>query len=240
VQLAGAATDLFELDDALGLIMEHAERPDGQVLGVVSVNLDHLHHFGSGRTSARLERKAVLNLSVLGRARWLALLDGAPLVKKAGELSGRPWPRLAGSDLIEPILDESEARGLRVGFLGGAPETHQALAPIMRNRWPKLAVAGYWSPSRGELNEPARAAALARQIRQHDVDILAVCLGKPRQERWIAEHGADSGAAVCWHSARLSTSLQSGWTARPAGRRPTASSGPGGWPRNRDDSPIAT
>jgi len=55
VQLAGAATDLFELDDALGLIMEHAERPDGQVLGVVSVNLDHLHHFGSGRTSARLE-----------------------------------------------------------------------------------------------------------------------------------------------------------------------------------------
>jgi N-acetylglucosaminyldiphosphoundecaprenol N-acetyl-beta-D-mannosaminyltransferase len=29
------------------------------------------------------------------------------------------------------------------------------------------------------------------------VTILVVCLGKPRQEEWIAEHGYASGAKVC-------------------------------------------
>jgi exopolysaccharide biosynthesis WecB/TagA/CpsF family protein len=196
-QLAGVPTDLLELDDALGVIINHAEQRDGDVLGVVSINLDHLYHFGSGRTSARVEREAVLNLSMNGRARWLALLDGAPLAKRAGDLTGRPWPRLAGSDLIEPILDEAQRRGLRIAFLGGATATHEALKPIMKRRWPELAVAGYWSPSRSELDDSTNAAALAAEIRQGDVDILAVCLGKPRQERWIAEHGAASGAAVC-------------------------------------------
>src|SRR5215203_1354880 len=136
VQLAGAVTDLVELDDAIGMIMYHAEHPSGDVLGVVSVNLDHLHHFGSGRASARLERRSVLNLSMDGHVRWMALLDGAPLVKKASELTGRPWPRLAGSDVIVPILDEAERRGVSVGFLGGSAETHELLRPIMVDRWP--------------------------------------------------------------------------------------------------------
>ncbi|WP_344808042.1 WecB/TagA/CpsF family glycosyltransferase [Microlunatus ginsengisoli] len=197
VQLAGATTDLFDVDDALGLIMDHAENPDGQVLGVVSINLDHVHHFGSGRTTARLERTAVLNLSMTGHARWLALLDGAPLVRRAGELTGRPWPRLAGSDLIEPILDQAEKRGLSVGFLGGAPETHDLLSPVMKKRWPDLRVAGYWAPTRSDLDDPGRASALAAEVKRNAVDVLAVCLGKPRQERWIAEYGAESGAAVC-------------------------------------------
>jgi len=197
VQLAGVATDLLDLDDALGVILEHAENPGGDVLGVVSVNLDHLHHFGSGRSSARLGRSAVLNLSMTGHARWLALLDGAPLVRPAGELTGRPWPRLAGSDLIEPILDQAQKRGLSVGFLGGAAETHDLLNPIMNERWPALRVAGYWAPTRSDLDDPVQAAALAADVRRKKVDILAVCLGKPRQERWIAEYGAESGAAVC-------------------------------------------
>src|SRR5919107_6422122 len=72
VQLAGAVADLLDHDDAMGMIMSHAEQRGGDVLGVVSVNLDHLHHFGSGRASARLERKSVLNLSIDGNARWMA------------------------------------------------------------------------------------------------------------------------------------------------------------------------
>jgi UDP-N-acetyl-D-mannosaminuronic acid transferase (WecB/TagA/CpsF family) len=34
-------------------------------------------------------------------------------------LTGRKWPRLAGSDLMEPVLDVAAAYGLSVGFLGG-------------------------------------------------------------------------------------------------------------------------
>jgi exopolysaccharide biosynthesis WecB/TagA/CpsF family protein len=190
-------TDLLDLDDAIGMIMSQAEHRGDDVLGVVSVNLDHLHHFGSGRTSARLERKSVLNLSMDGHVRWMALLDGAPLVKKASELTGRPWPRLAGSDIIVPILDEAQRRGLSIGLLGGSAETREVLKPIMADRWPGLRVAGHWTPARAELDHREAALALADEVRQAGVDILAVCLGKPRQERWIAEYGAPSGAPVC-------------------------------------------
>jgi exopolysaccharide biosynthesis WecB/TagA/CpsF family protein len=196
VQLAGVPTDLLEYNDAINLIMSHASNDTGRVLGVVSANLDHLHHFGSGRTTARLQRKAVLRLS-MDQAQWLNLLDGAPLVRKAGELTGRRWPRLAGSELIEPLLDEAERRGLSVGFLGGSPETHDDLRPQLERRWPRLRVAGFWSPSRAVLDNPTAARQLAQEISLTKVNILAVCLGKPRQERWIAEHGAASGAKVC-------------------------------------------
>ncbi len=197
VQLAGIATDLLEVDDAIGLVIDHARQPSDEVLAVVSVNLDHLHHFGSGRTSAKLQRRTIIDLSIDGHVRWLALLDGSPLVHRAGELTGRPWPRLAGSDLMEPIVDQAERHGLSIGFLGGSPDTHEELSTILANRWPQLRVGGFWSPSRGQLSDPAASAALVAEIRAAEVDILAVCLGKPRQERWIGENGRDSGAKVC-------------------------------------------
>lgn len=197
VQLAGTSADLFEADDAIDLIIEHANGRREGVLGVVSINLDHLHHFGSGRASARTMRKSVIGSSIDGEVHWLGLLDGAPLVARASEITGQPWPRLAGSDLIEPLLDRAETDGLRVGFLGGSPETHEALRPILARRWPWLAVSGFWAPDRAVLDDPERASALAAEIKEGDVDILAVCLGKPRQEIWIAEHGAEAGAQVC-------------------------------------------
>jgi exopolysaccharide biosynthesis WecB/TagA/CpsF family protein len=197
VQLAGLTSDLFEVDDAIDLIVEHARSDSGEVLGVVSVNLDHVHHFGSGRTSARLNRRKVIDLSIAGQVRWLSLLDGAPLVRRAGELTGRPWPRLAGSDLVEPILSRAARLGITVGFLGGSRETQDELKPVLARRWPELQVRGFWSPSRAQLDDPRQAADLATEIRREGVDILVVCLGKPRQEEWIAAHALDSGARVC-------------------------------------------
>jgi exopolysaccharide biosynthesis WecB/TagA/CpsF family protein len=38
---------------------------------------------------------------------------------------------------------------------------------------------------------------MTEQIAGAEVTILIVCLGKPRQEEWIAEHGYASGAKVC-------------------------------------------
>jgi exopolysaccharide biosynthesis WecB/TagA/CpsF family protein len=179
------------------MIIEAARIGSDEVLGVVSVNLDHVHHFAgsqhfqAGQGTSRFSRPSVQHL------RWLNLLDGAPLVRRASQLTGREWPRLAGSDLIEPILDLAESNALSVGFLGGSSSTHAALAPVMSKRWPNLRVGGYWAPDRAELADGAAAQALTEEIAGAGVTILIVCLGKPRQEEWIAEHGYASGAKVC-------------------------------------------
>ena len=46
-------------------------------------------------------------------------------------------------------------------------------------------------------DHPDEAAELAERIRQARVDLLLVRLATPRQERWMAEHGAATGARVC-------------------------------------------
>jgi exopolysaccharide biosynthesis WecB/TagA/CpsF family protein len=197
INLAGIVTDLLEQDQALEMIFKAARGGTDEVLGVVSVNLDHVHYFARSQLFLNCRRPGECNTPVAQHVRWLTLLDGAPLVSRASQLTGRRWPRLAGSDLIEPVLDGAEANGMSVGFLGGSSPTHAALAPVISKRWPNLRVAGYWAPERAELTDPNAANALTQEIARAEATILVVCLGKPRQEEWIAEHGYASGAQVC-------------------------------------------
>ena len=197
INLAGIITDLLEFDQALEMIINAARGGSDEVLGVVSINLDHVHHFAGKQHLEKGQRPSDCNTPAAQDVRWLNLLDGAPLVRRASQLTGHRWPRLAGSDLIEPVLDAAEVSRLSVGFLGGSSQTHAALASVMPKRWPNLPVAGYWAPKRADLTDTAASKALTEEIARAEVTILFVCLGKPRQEEWIAEHGYASGARVC-------------------------------------------
>jgi len=218
VLLGGTPVDLFDRDDAVTTIIDHVRGPRSWPLGVMSANLDHIHHFGYHGPSARVPfvwahpeagepfpgtyTSAVHGETVPDRdasapeVRWLNLLDGAPLVRQATHLTGHPWPRLAGSDLIGPILDRAEAARIRVGFLGGMPDVLDTLRQRLAQDRPELPVTGLWSPERGELDAPHRCDAWARRVRDAGTELLVVGLGKPRQERWIVEHGAATGASV--------------------------------------------
>jgi exopolysaccharide biosynthesis WecB/TagA/CpsF family protein len=195
IVLGGSVVDLLEMQDALKRISDHLTNRADAPLAVASVNLDHVHHFGTGAPlAATLEHLPRGGSSE--EVDWLHLIDGAPLAAHARRLTGRAWPRLAGSDLIEPILESAGHLGVRVGFLGGTEDTHQRLRSQFALLRPTLQVAGYWAPSREVVSDPARSAALAGEIKNADVDLLVVGLGKPRQELWIAEHGAQTGATV--------------------------------------------
>ncbi|RAN76512.1 hypothetical protein B5P43_23225 [Bacillus sp. SRB_336] len=185
----GIPVDLLAFDEAVLAITRRAAAGGDVPLCVVSVNLDHIHHFGRG---GRWHR----SLEGLGKVEFLNLIDGSPLVSQARRVSGRQWPRLAGSDLIGPLLDAAEQKGLRIGFLGGSTATQEELQSKLAQLRPGLVVAGWWAPKRSELADPAASAILAADIAAHDVDMLVVGLGKPRQELWMARFGAATGAPV--------------------------------------------
>lgn len=195
IVLGGSVVDLLEMHDALKRISDHLTNRADAPLAVASVNLDHVHHFGTGAPlAATLEHLPRGGSSE--EVDWLHLIDGAPLAAHARRVTGRAWPRLAGSDLIEPILESAGLLGVRVGFLGGTEDTHERLRSQFALLRPTLQVAGYWAPSREAVSDPARSAALAGEIKNADIDLLVVGLGKPRQELWIAEYGAQTGATV--------------------------------------------
>lgn len=192
VALGGSIVDLMHqvraVDTIIGSAAERGPRP----LAVVSANLDHIHHFGRGaRWQGVLE-----HAEDTGAIELLTLLDGMPLVSEAHRLTGRSWPRLAGSDLIGPILDEAERHGIRIGFLGGSTDTQQQLRTALATRRPRLRVTGWWSPPRAVLTDTQASYDLALEVAAAGVDLLVVGLGKPRQELWIAQHGATTGAGA--------------------------------------------
>ncbi|MCU1424757.1 MAG: glycosyl transferase, WecB/TagA/CpsF family [Microbacteriaceae bacterium] len=194
VNIGGCPLDLRLHDEAIDAIRQRATSVDGNPLAVVSVNLDHVHHFGAG--SRWYGTIGELPTTVEDGIEWLNLIDGAPLATQAERMTGTHWPRLAGSDLIEDILANAELDGLSVGIMGGNEETHAALRATVGRGHPRLRIAGLWAPSRDELSEHEVAHAQALAIAEADTDILVVCLGKPRQELWIAEHGEATGARV--------------------------------------------
>ncbi|WP_207346602.1 WecB/TagA/CpsF family glycosyltransferase [Arthrobacter sunyaminii] len=199
VILGGVRVDLLDIDDVVRQIASTAEG-DAVVsntgpLAVISANLDHIAHFGTdGRWFDTLGDRLCTDDS--GNAQWLTLLDGAPLVAEANRLTGRSWPRLAGSDLIGPLLDEAEARGTVVGFLGGTRLIQRLLSRNLTRTRPALIVGGLWSPDRSALTDPEVCRDLAESIKAAQVQLLVVGLGKPRQELWIAEYGPLTGANV--------------------------------------------
>ncbi|UUZ60414.1 WecB/TagA/CpsF family glycosyltransferase [Nocardioides sp. B-3] len=188
--IGGAPVDLRSRSEAIDEIVRAAkDRGGGAALGVASANLDHVHHFG---------RRGRWGETMYGApsVRWLTLLDGHPLVTRVRRLHGGGWPRLAGSDLIEELLDRAECEGLSVGFLGGTSAAHALLAERIERRWPQLRVVGYWAPERSAVVEPDRARTLALAVAECGPQLLFVGLGKPRQELWIADYGAFTGASV--------------------------------------------
>lgn len=204
VDLAGIVVDLMEQDEAVHFITERARAPrtDQTVpLSVVSANLDHIVQFGQTgrwrRTLGDSLRPTLTDVDGSGqRVDWLTLLDGAPLVAQAERLTGRSWPRLAGSDLVGPLLDAAEESGISVGFLGGSYLIQRLLSRQMIHIRPGLVVAGMWSPDREDLADDEASMRLARQVRDADVDVLVVGLGKPRQELWTSRFGPATGAKV--------------------------------------------
>ncbi|WP_162989257.1 WecB/TagA/CpsF family glycosyltransferase [Glutamicibacter nicotianae] len=216
VDLGGIVVDLHTSTSAVDTIIDHArsaqrsgppsDRHSPAALSVVSANLDHIVQFGNdsrwqGALGDSLQPTVPLHLASEARAGqgqmdWLTLLDGAPLVAQARRVTGRSWPRLAGSDLIGPLLDAAEREGLSVGFLGGAPQVQAQLAQSLRDARPGLQVAGFWAPAREQLEDAEQSLRLAEQVRASDTDILVVGLGKPRQELWMASYGSLTGASV--------------------------------------------
>ncbi|MHA7648534.1 WecB/TagA/CpsF family glycosyltransferase [Mycobacterium sp. ML4] len=180
--VSGSIVERCDIDEVLSIVDARLRSQGHRGLAVGSVNLDHLHHF------------RVAGAAPHGLVEWLLLADGMPIAWRGKLLTARPWPRVTGADLLPAVLALAEAGGHRVGFFGGSPQTHRLLAGHLRQHYPALVVSGMWSPALEDIESSSDAMCSA--IRTARTDLLIVSLGKPRQERWVDQHGDATGARV--------------------------------------------
>lgn len=117
----------------------------------------------------------------------VVLCDGTPLLW-ASRWLGHPLPeRVAGSDLVPLLVQTAAEQGYRIFFLGGQPDAARQAVAKLRARYPALQIAGQYSPPYRELLELDHQE-IRRRIRAAKPDLLFICFGCPKQEKWIAMH----------------------------------------------------
>jgi N-acetylglucosaminyldiphosphoundecaprenol N-acetyl-beta-D-mannosaminyltransferase len=118
---------------------------------------------------------------------FLCTPDGMPMVW-VGKIQGhREMSRVYGPDLMLDVCAWSEMNPCRHFFFGGAPGVAELLAEKLKARFPKIQIAGTFTPPFRPLN-PAEEAELREKIRAAQADIVWVGLSTPKQEKFMAEY----------------------------------------------------
>ena len=117
----------------------------------------------------------------------LAVPDGMPLVWAARLLGVHQRRRVYGPDLLLAMCEKGVEKGYSHFFYGGRQGVAQTLAQNLSHRFPKIRIAGFFSP-------PFRPITKSEDDQVVDIinasvaDILWVGLGAPKQEYWMASH----------------------------------------------------
>ena len=120
----------------------------------------------------------------------LVLPDGIGVVYSAKILGTPLKERVAGFDFACDMLDVLDEMGGRLYLLGSKPGVAEEAGRRILEQHPHIVLCGthdgYFQDS-----DP-----VAHEVAQAQPDLLFVCLGAPKQEKWIARFGLLTGAKL--------------------------------------------
>ena len=124
----------------------------------------------------------------------LSLADGIGIISAAKRM-GTPLPeRVTGIDTAYSVLEKLAGIGGRIYFLGGKPGIAEKAGMVIKEHLPGLSIVG---THHGYFDDDIE---LIKDIAEKSPDLLAVCLGSPRQEIWVyqnRERLTGVGAVMC-------------------------------------------
>ena len=125
----------------------------------------------------------------------LVLCDGKPLVWASRWLGNALPGRVAGSDLVPVLLQRAAERGWKIFLLGGAAGVGAEAARRIAADYPALPAVAHYSPPLRPLVEMDHAEIVAR-LHAAQPDLVLVCFGCPKQEKWIFQNYRTAGVPV--------------------------------------------
>lgn len=168
----GITINVPSLSDAVSSIVSAAQ--SGDSFSVCTLNLDHV-----AQLAQRPEFRAAYR-----RARFVTA-DGFPIVV-LGRLLGTPIRRTTGADLVEPVCQAAQKKGLSVFLLGSNDPTLELTAKRLSEKFPGLKIAGYHAPGKNFDPYSPEADLAIDRIRASGAELCFVALGAPRQEVFAA------------------------------------------------------
>ncbi|MDY3013900.1 MAG: WecB/TagA/CpsF family glycosyltransferase [Evtepia sp.] len=176
-EIMGVSFDDLTLEEAVRTGEALAEGPDFSY--VVTPNPEIVN----------MARQAEDYKTILNQAA-LVLPDGIGVVY-AARILGRPLKgRVPGIDFASGLLDRLKGTQRRLFLLGAKPGVAEQAAENLKQRYPGLVICGTHD---GYFQD---AGPVVEAIRAAEADVVFVCLGAPKQERWMARYGPQTGARL--------------------------------------------
>lgn len=118
----------------------------------------------------------------------LVLADGVGVIKGAAMLGTPLKERTPGIEFAAHLMDRLAEEGRSLYLLGAKPGVAEQAGENLKKRYPDLLLCGthdgYFQTD----------GPVVDQIRAARADVVFVCLGAPKQERWMAQYGPETGA----------------------------------------------
>ncbi len=171
LQLGKVPVDVVSFSQALLAIEALVEGKRGGY--VFTPNIDHVVTAEDNAEFAKAYAEASLSLA-----------DGMPIVW-GSRLLGTPLPeRVAGSDLVGPLLELAGQKQWRVAFFGAGPGVADKAAAVAKEKWNTQVI--FTDAPLVTLADTAQIDAIASKLAAARPDLILMALGAPKQELLIA------------------------------------------------------
>ena len=120
----------------------------------------------------------------------LVIPDGVGVIY-ASKILGRPLKgRVPGCDFAAGLMERMAKTGGKLFLLGAKPGVAEEAAQKLTEKYPGLTICGTHD---GYFKEDG---PVAEEVKASGADVVFVCLGAPKQEKWIAANGEATGASL--------------------------------------------
>ena len=129
----------------------------------------------------------------------LTLVDGKPLVWISKWHKKPVKAKISGSDLVPKLCEIASEKDYSIFILGGKDGIAEKAKRNLESQYPSIRVVGVYSPPFGFERDELELERINLMISGFHPDLLIVCFGCPKQEKWIFENinKYDATVSVC-------------------------------------------
>lgn len=129
----------------------------------------------------------------------MVLVDGKPLVWISILHGKGVKAKISGSDLVPFLCKIAAQKGYRIFIIGGKDGVAEQAKRCLERDQPTLQIVGTYAPAFGFEKNKLEIEKINRMISEAHPDLLIVCFGCPKQEKWIYENieKYDAKVSVC-------------------------------------------
>ena len=178
--------------EVLGVRFDNMTRQEAAQRGAQLLSEDRFHYVVTPNPEFLLDAEKDSEFRRILNKADLVLPDGIGVIH-ASRILGTPLKeRLPGVEFAADMLSCINLREGRLYLLGSKPGIAKEAGDRISERYPRLTVCGVHDGYFKKEEE----AALAEEIAAAKPDLLFVCLGAPKQEKWMNTWGAKTGARM--------------------------------------------